>query len=212
MHLDDALAWTIDEPQLFRDFLVHADGRPLADVTRLPDPEADDGLMPYPDPHARYGTDRFRVSAATPDGRPRFIVDWTSDPMKPRPAFVTAPDGAPIGELAVSVGGFGGAFKFLTGRGGAGYVLRDARGEVLAGLHTPPMNDPDAEGGVEIAGENAGEEIGRFSVGLSPYGDRRRRYTMRLHRPVPEPLRTLLLASLIGMELMVPVIALPGER
>ncbi|XVQ14253.1 hypothetical protein ACQP1W_17425 [Spirillospora sp. CA-255316] len=207
MHLYDALAWTIDEPELFRDFLIHADGRVLANVTRVPERSDDDGLMPYPNPHARYGTGRVEVSAATPEGRPCFTIGWTQREMKVEPAFVAAPDGTLIGTVEVSVGGLNRLIKLLAGSGGAGYALRDAQGEVLAAFFLPAGNDPGEEGTVMIA---EGEEIGRFSIGDSPYGDRRRRYVMRLHRPSPEPLRTLMLASLIGIELMVPVISRPG--
>jgi hypothetical protein len=207
VHLYDALAWTIDEPELFRDFLIHADGQVLANVTRVPERSDEDGLMPYPNPHARYGTRRYEVSAATPDGRPCFTVAWTQHEMKVEPAFVTAPDGTPIGTVGVDTGGLKQTMKFLAGRVGAGYALRDARGEALAVLFTPPMDEPEEEGAVVSPDE---EEIGRFSTVASPYGDRRRRYGMRLHRPSPEPLRTLLLASLIGIELMIPVISRPG--
>jgi hypothetical protein len=55
-----------------------------------------------------------------------------------------------------------------------------------------------------IVSHAGGAEIARYNVERSPYSDRRRRYTIRLGNLAPEPLRTLLVASLIGVELMAP--------
>ncbi len=142
------------------------------------------------------------MCVADPAGTPFFYVDRVNNPATaPQPAYVVAPDAKPLGSVTVRTGGVKGVFKLLSGRTGSSHVLMDAHGQDLATMVSPPMTDPTQAG---IISDSAGAEIARYNVERSPYSDRRRRYTMRLDNLAPEPLRTLLIASLIGTELMVP--------
>jgi hypothetical protein len=201
-HLYEALAWTIDEPERPREYVVHANGELLANITRVKTRRPDDAAMPYANPHAQYDESRIVVCATDPAGTPYFYVDRVNDPMTaPQPALVVAPDGKPLGSVAVHTGGVKGIFKLLFGRVESGYALMDAQGQNLAIMVSPPLTAPTQEGTVT---DSRGEEIARYNVERSPYSDRRRRYTMRLRNIAPEPLRTVLFASLIGVELMAP--------
>jgi hypothetical protein len=201
-HLYEALTWTIDEPERPREYVVHADGELLANVTRVRIARPDDAAMPYANPHAQYDERRIVVCAADPTGTPYFYVDRSNESMTgPRPAFVVAPDGRLLGSVAVRTGGVKGIFKLLRGQTGGGYALLDANGQSLATMVSPPMSAPTRPGTVT---DPAGAEIARYVIQRSPYSDRRRRYIMRLRNIAQEPLRTVLLASLIGVELMIP--------
>ncbi|MFC5753827.1 hypothetical protein [Actinomadura rugatobispora] len=195
----ELMAWTVDEPQLRRDYVIHDRGVVFARVERVPAP--DDGLMFYPNPHARYDETRVVVGASDSEGRPWFSVDRTNDPMRPQPALVVGGDGAQLGAIAVHVGGVKGTLGLSGGESSGGYAVRDAQGEEVAFLLMPGVDAALQEGTVVDA---SGDVIGRFSVGVSVYEERRRRYGVRLEHAVPEPLQTLLVASLIGVELMIP--------
>jgi hypothetical protein len=202
-HLYEALSWTIDEPGRPREYVIHWGGEVLANVTRVAIPRPDDAAMPYGNPHAAYDETRTVVCVAGPDRTPYFYVDRTNDPMRPRPAFVVAPNGGLIGSVAVSTGGVKGAFKLLSGRRGARFALLDATGVLVATMTGAARANPGEE--ATITDPN-GATIARYSTGLSATGHARRRHTMRLDRPLPEPGHTLVLASLIGVELMTPAL------
>jgi hypothetical protein len=199
--LCDALTWTIDEPERPREYVIHANGELLANVTRVKISRPDDSAMPYANPHAQYDESRILVCAIDPAGAPYFYVDRINNPQAPQPAFVVAPDGRPLGSVTIRTGGVKGIFKLFTGQADSGYALIDAHGQNLAIMVNPPMTAPTQAG---IVTDPAGSEIAHYNVERSPYSDRRRRYTMRLHDVAQEPLRTLLFASLIGVELMTP--------
>lgn len=199
--LHEALAWTIDEPERPREYVVHSNGELLANVTRVKIARPDDAAMPYANPHAQYDERRIVVCAVDPAGTPYFYVDHSKSTTGPQPAFVVAPDGKLVGSVVVSTVGVKGIFKLFSGRASAGRALLDANGGTLAVMTSPPMNAPTQDGTVT---DPAGAEIARYTTERSPYSDRRRRYTMRLRNVAPEPLRTVLFASLIGVELMTP--------
>jgi hypothetical protein len=201
-HLYEATIWTIDEPERPREYVVHANGELLANVTRVKIASPDDAAMPYANPHAQYDERRTVVCAADPAGTPYFFVDRNNVSMTgPQPAFVVAPDGKLLGSVVVRSGGVKGIFKLLSGQGGGGHALLDGNGQTLATMVSPPMSGPTRDGTVA---DPAGAEIGRYTIERSPYSDRRRRYTMRVRNIAAEPLRTMLVASLIGVELMAP--------
>jgi hypothetical protein len=202
-HLYGALTWTLDEPGRPREYVIHDGGEVLANATRVALARPDDAAMPYANPHAGYDETRIVVCVAGPDRAPYFYVDRTNDPMHPRPAFVVAPNGGLIGSVAVSTGGVKGAFKLLSGQRGGRYALLDATARPIATVTGAGMRDPGAEGTIT---DPNGATIAWYSTALSPGGRGRRRHTMRLERPLPEPLHTLVLASLIGVELMTPVL------
>lgn len=204
-HLYEATAWTIDEPAQSREYVLHSNGEQLALFDRIAIRRPEDAAMPYANPHAERDGSRIVVCAMAPDGTKFFYVDWSQSEVAPQPAYVVAPDNSLIGAVSVSTGGGGlkGTLKLISGRIGTQYVINDAYGRSLATMAFPPRQDPGQEGTVTDA---SGEEIARFGVERSPYSDRRRRSTMRLHRALPEPLRTLMFASLVGVELMIPSI------
>lgn len=201
-HLYEALTWTIDEPQRPREYVIHDDGELLANVSRVAMRRPDDAAMPYANPHVQYDENRTVVCVAGPDRTPYFYVDRTNDLMRPQPAYVVAPNGGLIGSVTVATGGVKGAFKLLSGKRGSRFLLADAQGNQSAFLTSPGMQNPHEEGTITDA---AGQQIGAYKIAHSPYNDRRRRYIARIHAPLPEPQRTLVLASLIGVELMTPV-------
>jgi hypothetical protein len=205
-HLYDARTWTIDEPNRPREYVISANDEVLANVTRVPMRRPDDAAMPYANPHAQYDETRTVVCAASPDGAtPFFYVDRTNDSVTgPAPALVVAPDGSRIGAIAVNHVGLRGIFKLMSGQGGGrggGFALLDASGRPLATVLSPGPSNPAGEGTITDSG---GTEIARYSTELSPYAARRRRHTVRVHQPLAEPLHTLVLASLLGVELMTP--------
>lgn len=199
--LYEALTWTIDEPRRPREYVVHDNGEVLANVTRVPVRRQDDSAMPYANPHAQYDETRTVVCFAAPDQTPYFFVDRTNDPMRPQPAYVVAPNGGLIGSVAVMTGGLKGVVKLMSGKSGGRYALLDAQGGETAFVTGPGMRNPSEEGTITDPG---GNRIGSYLTGHSPYDDRRRRYTVRVFAPLAEPQRTLVLASLIGIELMIP--------
>ena len=89
----------------------------------------------------------------------------------------------------------------MSGKRGGRYALLDAQGGETAFVTGPGMRNPDEEGTITDPG---GNRIGSYLTGHSPYNERRRRYTVRVFAPLAEPQRTLVLASLIGVELMIP--------
>ncbi|TDD80510.1 hypothetical protein E1293_20575 [Actinomadura darangshiensis] len=200
--LYEALAWTMDEPGPSRSYVFRDGDEVLANAARVPVQRQDQGSsVPYADPHAQYDETRVVVCVAAPDGSPYFYVDRTNDPMRPQPAFVVAAAGGLIGSIAVATGGVKGVFSLMSGKSGGRYTLLDAQQRPLATLTGPGLRDPKAEGAVTDA---SGTEIARVATDVSPYNDRRRRRSMRVHQPLPEPLHTLVLASLVGVELMTP--------
>lgn len=200
MGLYESPSWIMDEPQRPREFVIHEDGEVLANITRVPLQRQDDPALPYANPHAYYDENRIVLCAAGPDGMPYFYVDRVRDPMRPRPSMVLAPDGSSVGSIAVKTG-ITSVAKLLVGRKGSGYALMDGYGRQVALLSHPPRSAPEQDGVIEDA---QGAEVARFRTELSPHHDRRRRYRMRLHHAPAEPVRTLVLAALIGVELMIP--------
>lgn len=199
-HLYQTLAWTIDQPERTRGYVIHDNDELLANVTRVPLQHSGGRPMPYADPHAGYDESRAVLCAADTDGTPYFYVDHRNNPMRPQPAFVVAANGGLIGSIAVQVS-LKGTFKLLTGKSGGNYALRDAQGNEHAMLTGTGMRNRQGSG--VITGAD-GAEIGCFTTDLSPYLGHGRRYMARVHHPLPEPARTLVFASLIGMELMIP--------
>lgn len=199
--LYEALTWTIDEPGPPRTYVFHDGDELLANGARVPVRRPDDAAMPYANPHAQYDESRVVIRVAAPDGSPYFHVDRTNDPMRPRPAYVVAANGELIGSIAVATGGLKGVFSLMSGKSGGRFSLLDAQSRQLATFTGPGLRNPDAEG---ILNDASGTEIARVTTGHSPYNDRRRRRTVRLHGPLPEPLHTLVLAMVIGVELMTP--------
>src|SRR5919198_1336833 len=116
VHLYQALTWTIDEPERSREYVIHAGGELLANVTRVAISRPDDAAMPYANPHAQHDENRIVVRAAGPDGTPYFYVDRTSNTTYPQPAFVVAPNGALIGSVAARTGGMKGVLALFSGQ------------------------------------------------------------------------------------------------
>jgi hypothetical protein len=201
-HLYQALTWTIDEPERPREYVIHDNGQLLANVSRVAVRRPDDAAMPYANPHTHYDETRIVLCVAGPDRTPYFYLDRTNDPMRPQPSFVVAPNGGLIGSVVVETDGIKGAFQLLSGRRGSGYALRDARNEPVASILFPPRSSPGEEGTITDRNDT---ELARHTIDHSPYNAGRRRRIVRLHHPLAEPLRTLVLASMIGVELMIPV-------
>lgn len=107
-------------------------------------------------------------------------MDRVNDPLTaPQPSFIVAPTGRPLGSVAIRAGGVTGIFKLLSGRQtDSGYALMDAHGQNLAIMVNPRLTAPTTDGRVT---NSVGAEIARYTIEPSPYSDRRRRYTMRLH-------------------------------
>ncbi|MFI0450874.1 hypothetical protein [Actinomadura sp. 6N118] len=201
-HLYEALSWTIDEPERPLEFVIHNDGEVLANVTRVAVRRPDDTGLPYADPHAQNDLSRTLLCVMDPHATPYFYVEhFSSMSGGYSPAVVVAPDGGRIGVVAVKSGGLKGAFELLTHRHRPKFSLRDAEGREVVLMVGPPMDNPFAEG--ELRGPK-GSEIGRFATRRSPHNERRRQHTMRVHQALPEPARTLVLASLLGMEIVIP--------
>ncbi len=200
-HLYQALTWTIDEPSRPREYVIHDDGQVLANVSRVAVQRPEDAAMPYANPHTHHDDSRIVLCVAAPDGAPYFYVDRTHNPTHPQPAFVVAPNGGLIGSVAVDTGGVKGVFGLVSGRRGARYALRAANNEPVAFLAFPPPANPSDEGTVTA---RDGSEIARHTVAHSPHHQGRRRRTVRLQGHPAEPAHTLVLASMIGVEMMVP--------
>lgn len=200
-HLYEAMRWTVDEPGQPREYVVHDGGEILANVRRVAVARPGDAAMPYANPHAAYDETRIVVCAAGPDGTPYFYVDRTPHANGSAPALVVAPNGAFIGSVCVGKVGLGGVFKLLSGQGGSGFDLRDASGTILATMTSPTRSN---HGGTVT--DPHGTPVAWRSVAVSPHVRRRRQHTMRIDRRHPEPLHTLLLAALIGVELMTPLL------
>ncbi|NKZ02449.1 hypothetical protein [Actinomadura latina] len=199
--LYETLTWTIDEPGQQRTYVFHDRDEPLANGTRVPVRRPDDAAMPYANPHVQYDESRVVICVAAPDGGPYFYVDRTNDPMRPQPAYVVAANGALIGSIAAATGGVKGVFSLMSGKSGGRFSLLDAQSRPLATFTGPGLRNPNAEG---VLVDPSGKEVARVATDRSPYNDRRRRRTVRVHGPLPEPLHTLVLALVIGVELMVP--------
>ncbi|MEU8345951.1 hypothetical protein SAMN05443665_102172 [Actinomadura meyerae] len=186
--LREALTWTIDQPGRVRSYVYHDAGEVLGHATRVPAQPADDLGLPYPDPHVLYDESRVVVCLADAAGTPYCYIDRTAAEMSVPPAQIVAPDGNRIGYVQV--------------KGTRGYILHDAAGAVVAMLGGGFDHDRAEEKPITT---QDGAELGGYLVAEAPSGENRRRYTVRLHRPLPEPARTLMLASMVGMELHVPV-------
>ncbi|KAB2347822.1 hypothetical protein [Actinomadura rudentiformis] len=198
-HLYEALTWTIDEPDRPLEFVFHNDGEVLAKATRVAPPRQGDAAMPYANPHGQADDSRLMLCVAGADGTPYFYVDHTRDPMVTSPSFVVSPDGGLIGSVAVKRGGLKEAFTLFRGRGEVRMVIQDADRQPVAMMTTPL--DPTVDG--RLTDARGGAELGRYRERALD-GGRRRRRVMRLNQALPEPARTLVLGSLIGVELMVP--------
>ncbi|TMQ84425.1 hypothetical protein ETD83_40840 [Actinomadura soli] len=200
-HLYEALTWTIDEPRRPREYVFHDGGELLANATRVQVRRPDEAAVPYANPHAQHDESHIVLCVAGPDQTPYFYIDRTNDPMRPQPAHVVAPNGGRIGAIAVSTGGVKGVFKLMSGQQGGRFALLDGYGNQTALLTGPGLRNPHEEGTITDPG---GTQIAAFQTAHSSYGERRRSYTVRLFHPLPEPQRTLVLAALIGVELMTP--------
>lgn len=186
-HLSEALTWTIDQPGRIRNYVFHHDGHVLGNATRILTERPDDLGLPYPDPHVLYDESRVVVRLADAAGAPCCLVDRTSATMSVPPAFILAPNGSDlIGRVYMK---------------GESYRLLDANGDTVANLGSAAAWGAEAE--VPVAGRG-GAEIARYRTEKAANGEARRRHTVRLARPLPEPDHTLLLASLIGVELHIP--------
>lgn len=186
-HLSEALTWTIDQPRRIRGYVFHSGGEVLGHATRVVLEPPDDLGLPYPSPHPLYDESRVVVCLADAAGTPCCYVDRTAAEMSVPPALVTAADNTPLGR--VEVGGRKG-YRVLDHTGATVAELGSAFGW---GSEENPITGPD------------GTEIGGFLLEESAHGENRRRTTVRLHGPLPEPARTLMLAAMIGVELHIPV-------
>lgn len=200
-YLYDVRTWTIDEPGP-RSYVIHDDGEVLANVARVPIRRLGDAMMPYTNPHENYDESRVVVCATAPDGTRYFYVDRVRVMAGPAPALVVAANGVDrVGTVAVRTGGLGNLFELLTGGSGGGFGLYDARGTVMAGLAGPGLRNRGAPGTIT---DPSDRPIGGYRTTISPYSPRRRTYTVELTQHPPEPAHTLILASLIAVELMTP--------
>ena len=201
-YLYDARTWIVDEPGPPRSYVIHDGEDVLANVARVPIQRPTDGLMPYANPHAGYDETRVVVCAAAPDGDRYFYVDHMRNQMGPSPALVVAGNGTDrVGTVAVHTGGLGSVFKLMAGKRGGSYTLCDARGALMGNLVGPGPRNRGAQGTITAP---AGAPIATYRTEISPHNPRRRRHTVQLVQSTPEPAHTLVLAALIGVELMTP--------
>ncbi|GAA2615574.1 hypothetical protein SMC26_25030 [Actinomadura fulvescens] len=202
-HLYEALTWTIDEPDRPLEFVFHNDGEVLAKAAPVAPRPNDSAGLPYANPHAAQpDSPRTLLCVAGPDGAPYFYVEhWRSTASYNDPSVVAA-NGQRLGSIvAKSEGGLKGMFRLRSGRQQFRYLLRDEGGATIVVMRPPPMEQPFGEGTLTGA---EGDEIGRFRTDRSPHGDRRRRHSISLTRPLAEPARTLTLASMLGLEIVIP--------
>ncbi|WP_242909093.1 hypothetical protein [Actinomadura terrae] len=198
--LYEALTWTVDEPAEPHHYVFHSNGELIANGTRLPTRRPEDAGVPYANPHAGFDDGRVLICVAAPDGAPYFYLDRTISSTSRQPVHVVAPNGAPIGSINVEIGGISGMFSVLSGKRGSVFVLSDANRHRMATYTSPSMRKPRAGG---TLADSSGAEIAHLAVDRSPNAPRRRCKTMHLRHPLPEPLRTLVIATPIAVEMMI---------
>ncbi|HEV7935728.1 MAG TPA: hypothetical protein VGP70_25865 [Actinomadura sp.] len=154
------------------------------------------------------GSDRSRVvvQVSRPDGAPLFFVDRAegqpSSALQPPCAIVT-PDGQLIGRVEHNTAAFAASFLQADGMGitqahrlvdAQGRPMCDITGEAIrvSGLST----ERNLRGGrYSIFTDLQGTEIARVDGGADPY-------TLQINYQLPEPLRTLVIAAPLALDLM----------
>jgi catechol 2,3-dioxygenase-like lactoylglutathione lyase family enzyme len=203
-NLYEASAWTLDEVAHGREYVFHAGGELLAKASAIPTRRQEDVGMPYANPHAQFDDSRTVLSVTGPDGTPYFFVDRSYGQMGPQPAFIVAPNGTQIGALVVQKPSLKGAFKLARGSADhqSRFSLIDAGGAPHVTLTAPQWRQGDAD---FVFTDQNGNEIARCHVRQQQTeGQIRGLYEMRIHQALPEPSRSLVLGSLLGLALAVP--------
>ncbi|MBO2454299.1 hypothetical protein J4573_44940 [Actinomadura barringtoniae] len=214
----NAPAWVLEEPEQRREYVIlDQAGQVLANVPRVPlQPQGGQGGgggggggLPYANPHAQHDESRVVVRVADPSGTTLFFVDRIGTPADGTPdhVLVVAGDGQTmIGSLALATAGARSAFRIVRGGGfgGTGYAMRDAQGQEVGRATRQPTPPGTPELHFSLA-DGQGTEVGRLHATQSAYGERRRRWELQWGNWPQDPLRMLVMASPIAIELLTPI-------
>jgi len=207
-----APAWVLEEPEQRREYVIlDQAGQVLANVPRVPlqPPNQGGGGLPYADPHAQRDESRVVVRVADPGGATLFFVDRIGTPADGTPdhVLVVAGDGQTmIGSLALATQSARSAFRIVRGGGfgGTAYAIRDAQGQEIGRATRQPAPPGTPELHLTVT-DGQGAEVGRLNATQSAYGERRRRWELQWANWPQDPLRMLVMASPIAIELLMPI-------
>ncbi|WP_329519272.1 hypothetical protein [Spirillospora sp. NBC_01491] len=206
--LYDAPIWTMDEPAGHRAYVITGpQGELLARAVRVPTGRPEPrggGALPYADPHAAVDESRVLVRVEGPDETPLFFVDRAGNPMTEltRPA-VLAPDGSRIGHMATRPVGAKSLFKAFSsgGRTTTERVVHDGYDQVVCTV----TGGAGAQGQDCTVTDAQGTEVALIEIRRSATSQKRRSLTLKQrYAQLPEPLRTLVIAAPLALELSTP--------
>lgn len=200
--LFDLPVWTLENPQRPREYVITGpQGELLANVARVPTaPPAQGGNVPYANPHAAADESRVLVRVAGQDDVPIFFVDRVGDPMMGTPQLsVVAPDGSLIGHMVVKSSGVKGIFKFMALGGDvtANRTICDAHNQEIYTI-TSSMRD-------HVVNDPQGNELAQIEITQSPAREKARRLTLKQRYQFQDPMRTLIAASPLVLDLTTPL-------